>query len=186
MDFKSLVTIIIFFCSVHCTVAQQRQLVVLKNETVLARYQVGDVLYFARLGEKNIQMQKILDLNDTLIMMNLDSVAYYRIGKLDIRGRKSSTFGQRLGGYMIGAGLLLPIAELVNTGLVQKEGASIAPGIGLASGVLVAGGAALVFIKKPYFKPGRRNHIRIVDRKSHFFKGELPVKGYISPYIPRN
>lgn len=181
------IIILLLFFGALCAelVAQQRQFVILKNETVLARYQVGDVLHFFREGDKEVQVQKILDLNDTLIMMNLDSVAYYRITKLDIRGRKSSTFGQRLGATMLLAGLVLPAAELINTGLVQKEGASISQGVGIASGVLVATGAALVFIRKPYFKPGRKHRMFIVDKDSPFYYVKSFTTGYYSPYMPR-
>lgn len=182
---KSVILLLVFSAVSLCAAAQQRQLVILKNETVLARYQVGDVLHFFREGDEKVQVQKILDLNDTLIMMNLDSVAYYRITKLDIRGRKSSTFGQRLGATMMVAGLVLPAAELINTGLIQKQGASISSGVGITSGVLVGAGAALVFIKKPYFKPGRKHRMFIVDKRSPFYHVKSFTTGYSPPYMPR-
>lgn len=186
MDCKNVITSILFFAVVSSAAAQQRQLIVLKNETVLARYQVGDAIYFAREHDKEILIQRILDLNDTLIMMNVDSVAYYRIKKLDIRRKKGSTFGQRLGGYMMVAGVVLVAAELINTGLVQDQGASIDKGVGITSGLLIAGGAALVFIKNPYFKPGRKHRMIIVDKRSPFYKAKTPAAGFTSPYIPQN
>jgi hypothetical protein len=185
MDDKNVILILFFLLLGLCAHAQPRQIVVLKNENVLARYKVGDVISFAREGDKKILEQKILDLNDTLIMMNLDSVSYFRIKKLDIRGRKSSTLGQRLGAYMIGAGIILPVAELINTGIVQKQGASIDDGVAIASGVLLTGGAALVFIKKPYFKPGRKHRILIVKKGSTFYKDNSPART-VNPYLPRN
>lgn len=185
MDNKNIILFSFYFLFSLCAAAQQRQVVVLKNETVLARYKVGDVISFAREGDKKILQEKILDLNDTLVMMNLDSVSYFRIKRLDIRGRKSSTLGQRLGAYMIAAGILLPAAELVNTGIIQKQGASIDEGVAIASGVLLAGGSALVFIKKPYFKPGRKNRILIVKKGSPFYEGSAPVRS-VNPYLPKN
>ncbi len=185
MDNKNVILVLFFLLMFFCAHAQPRQVVVLKNETVLARYKVGDVISFAREGDRKILEEKILDLNDTLIMMNLDSVSYFRIKKLDIRGRKSSTFGQRLGAYMIAAGIILPIAELVNTGIIQKQGASVDEGVAIASGVLLVGGAALVLIKKPYFKPGRQNRILIVKKGSPFYKDTAP-SGPVNPYLPRN
>lgn len=185
MDCKNVIIFFVFsgLCS---SVIAQHQLIVLKNENVLARYQKGDIIHFAREQDKEILIQRILDMNDSLLMMNFDTVAYYRIKKLDIRGRKQSTFLQRLGGYMMVAGVILPIAELVNTGLVQDEGASISSGVAVASGVLVGGGAALFFIKKPYFKPGRKHHLMIVDKRSLFYKEKPVTEGYVSPYIPKN
>ncbi len=185
MDNKNVILVLFFLTINLCVSAQQRQLVVLKNETVLARYKIGDVISFAREGDRGTLEQKILDLNDTLIMMNLDSVSYFRIKKLNIRRRKSSTFGQRLGAYMMAAGILLPAAELINTGLVQKQGASIDDGVAISSGVLLGGGAALFFIRKPYFKPGRKNRILIVKKGSPFYEGNSPARP-VNPYLPRN
>lgn len=185
MDNKNVILVLFYFLFTLCVAAQQRQIVVLKNETVLARYKVGDVISFAREGDKKILQEKILDLNDTLIMMNLDSVSYFRIKKLDIRGRKSSTLGQRLGAYMMVAGIILPVAELVNTGIVQKQDASIDEGVAIASGVLLVGGAALVFIKKPYFRPGRKHRILIVEKGSVFYDDPAPARP-VNPYLPRN
>lgn len=188
MDFKN-VGFSIFLCSL-CGVAisQQRQLVVLKNEEVLARFQVGDVIHFARENDKEILVQRILDMNDTLLMMNFDSVAYYRIKKLDIRARKQTTLVQKLGYYMIAAGVVLPVIELLNTGVFQDEGqeAHVSPEVLVVSGVLVGTGAIMAFTKKSYFKPGRKNRLMIVDRRSPFYKSKPQAEGYISPLIPRN
>ncbi|MBL7832990.1 MAG: hypothetical protein JNK18_03510 [Cyclobacteriaceae bacterium] len=170
MDNKNVILILVLFVASLGASAQQRQVIVLKKERVLARYQVGDVLAFARTGEKNIQLQKILALNDTSIMMNLDTVAYYRISKLDIRGRRKSTFAERLGAYMMVAGVVLPLADLINTTAVQKEDASIDQGVGVTSVALFSGGALLFFSKSKYFKPGRTRRIMIVEKGSPFYK----------------
>lgn len=187
MDYKN---VILFFLALFCSGAaySQRQLIVLKHEEVLARYQKGDVIHFARATDKEIQIQRILDLNDTLLMMNFDSVAYYRIVKLDLRERKENTFAQKLGPYMMVAGAVLPLIELLNTGVFQDENreASVSPGVWVASGVLVGGGAMLAFIKKPYFKPGRKFRLMIVDERSPFYVEKPGSEGYVSPYIPKN
>lgn len=169
MDNKNVI-LLFFLLTCFCAHAQQRQVVILKNERVLARYQVGDVLPFAREQDKTIQLQKILALNDTLIMMNLDSVTYYQIKKLDIRGRRDRTFAEKLGAYMMLAGVVLPAADLLNTTVIRKQDASIDKGVAVTAGALFAGGALLFFIKKPYFKPGRKNRILIVDQDSPFYK----------------
>lgn len=170
MDNKNVTLILLLLTISVCATAQQRQVVVLKKERVLARYQVGDVLAFARAGEKKVQLQKILALNDTLIMMNLDSVPYYRISKLDIRARRSSLFSERLGAYMMLAGVVLPLADLVNTTAVQNEDASIDHGVAVTSVVLFSGGALLYFAKSKYFKPHRQKRILIVEKGSPFYK----------------
>ena len=178
---KNVIPVLFFLIVSFCAGAQQRQVVVLKKERVLVRYQVGDAIAFARASDKKIQIQKILDLNDTLIMMNLDSVAYYRIQKLDIRGRRAGTFAEKLGVHMMLAGAVLPLIDLANTTLVQKNDASVDKGVALAGGVLVAGGAMLYFIKKPYFKPGRKHRILIVEKGSPFYHTKLVVQPFLYP-----
>lgn len=187
MDCKNVI-LLVLFCAVYNVAISQRQLIVLKNEEVLARYQVGDVIHFAREQDKEILVQRILDMNDTLLMMNFDSVAYFRIKKLDIRHRKANTYAQKFGRYMIIAGVMLPLIELLNTGVFQDEDqeASISPGVAIASGVLIGGGAIMAFTKKPYFKPGRKHRLMIVDNRSPFYKGKPVNDGYVSPLIPRN
>ena len=179
-------TLFLFCCICANSYAQERQLIVLDNEDVLARYQKGDVIHFKRAGDKEVQIQRILDMNDTLLMMNLDSVPYYRIVKLDIRTRKSATFAQKLGRYMIAAGVLLPVIELLNTGVFQDTNRDphVSEEVLIASGVLVGVGAVLAFTQKTYFKPGRRNHLLIVDKRSPFYKAKPLADGYVSPYIP--
>ncbi len=178
--------LITLYCILSSTAVGQRQLIVLKNEEVLARYQKGDVIHFARAQDKEILVQRILDLNDTLLMMNFDSVVYYRIKKLDIRGRKQTSYAQKLGGMMIFAGIVLPLAELLNTGVVQNDEPSVSSGVWAASATLLAAGSALVFIKKPYFKPGRKYRLMIVDNRSPFYKAKPTAEGFVSPYIPKN
>lgn len=186
MDGKNVILLILFSIGLNAVVAQQRQLIILKNEEVLARYQKGDAIHFARAQDKEIQIQRILDLNDTLLMMNLDSVAYYRIVKLDLRERKQTTYAQKLGAIMMVAGVVLPLAELFNTGVIQEgEEASVSSGVWAVSAGLIGGGAALFFIKKPYFKPGRKFKMIIVDDRSPFYKKKPVTEGYVSPYIPR-
>jgi hypothetical protein len=171
-DVKSILLIVFLVSGFVVDGAAQRQFIVLKNEEVLARYQKGDIIKFMRAQDKEMQVQRILDLNDTLLMMNFDSVAYYRIQKLDIRDRKSSSFGHRLGRYMIMAGVLLPVIELLNTGVFQDTDreATVSSEVLIVSGVLVGTGAVLAFVNKPYFKPGRKHHMFIINEQSPFYK----------------
>lgn len=186
MDCKNVILSLILIICCHAADGQ-RQLIVLKKEEVLARYQEGDVIHFARAQDKQIQVQRILDLNDTLLMMNLDSVAYFRIMKLDVRGKKRHTYLQKLGYYMIAGGVLLPAIELLNTGVFQDHNrdASVSSGVWITSGVLVGGGSAFAFIKKPYLRPGRKYRLMIIKKGSPFYKEKPAAEGYISPYIPR-
>lgn len=54
MDNKNVILILFLLVFGGSVFAQQRQVVILKKERVLARYQVGDVLAFAWKGDKKI------------------------------------------------------------------------------------------------------------------------------------
>jgi hypothetical protein len=185
MDCKNVISllILIFFCG---EAIGQRQLIVLKDEQVLARYQKGDILKFARPQDKEILVQRILDLNDTLVMMNFDSVTYYRIDRLDIKGKQRNKFPVRMGYTLLLAGSLLPLIDVFNETVIQDESASLNKSILFTSGVMIGTGAALILIKKPYFKPGRRNRLMIIDQRSPFYKEKPVDEGYLSPLIPKN
>jgi hypothetical protein len=170
MDSKNVIITFILVALCATGLAQQRQLIALKDEDVLARYQKGDIIKFMRAHDKELQIQRILDLNDTLIMMNFDSVNYYQIEKLDIKAKQGSKFSERIGSSLIIAGLVLPLADLFNTTVIQDQEASVSEGVWITSAAMVGTGAALVFIKKPYFKPGRHYHLIIVDERSPFYK----------------
>ena len=185
MDGKNVIVLLLLCLISQTAIGQSRQLIVLKNEQILARYQAGDIIYFAGANHKEIQVQRILDFNDTLIMMSEDSIVYYKIKKLDLRERKKTTFLQKLGATMMLAGVVLPAAEIVNTGLVQKDDVSISRGVTTTSFTLLAVGSAFSFIKKPYFKPGRKYRLLIVDKRSPFYKQKPVPEGYESPYLPK-
>lgn len=171
MDYKNV--ILVLFVLLGTSSIAQRQLIVLKKEEVLARYQKGDIIKFMREQDRELQIQRILDLNDTLLMMNFDTVAYYRIKKLDIKSSHGSKFSTRLGINLMAAGILLPLADLFNTSVIQNDDPSVSEGVWITSAALIGSGAALTFIKKPYFKPGRKFHLMIVDERSPFYRTRL-------------
>ena len=86
---------------------------------------------------------------------------------------------------MVLASVEFPIIEVINTGIVQDDDVSVSKGVAVSSVSLLAVGAALILIKKPYFKPGRKYRLLIVDKRSPFYKAKPKAEGYISPYIPR-
>jgi hypothetical protein len=171
---------------ISSVVVAQQQFVILKNQTVIARYQRGDIIRFARAKDKEIVVQRILDLNDSLLMMNEDTVAYYRIQKLDIEGKQQNRLLKGLGFGLLAAGVLLPGIDYFNSTVVQDNSKSVSDGLLITSGALIGTGAALMLIKKKYFKPGRRNRMMMIDRRSPFYREKSFSEGFESPYIPKN
>jgi hypothetical protein len=174
---------LLFFSSV---VIAQRQFIILKDQTVIARFQKGDIIHFARAKDKEILVQRILDLNDTLLMMNQDTIAYYRIQRMDIEGRQQNKFLKGLGLGLLAAGILLPGIDYFNSSVIQDQDRSVNNGVVVTSGVMVGTGVALLLIKKQYFKPGRRNRMMIIDKRSPFYREKSFKENFESPFIPKN
>jgi hypothetical protein len=171
---------------VSSVVIAQRQFIILKDQTVIARYQKGDVIRFARSTDKGILVQRILDLNDSVLMMNQDTLAYYRIQKMDIDGRHQNRFLKGLGFGLLAAGILLPGIDYFNSTVVQDQSKSVNDGLLITSAGLIGTGAALMLIKKKYFKPGRRNRMMIIDKRSPFYREKSFNESFESPFIPKN
>jgi hypothetical protein len=167
-------------------VIAQQQFIILKDQTVIARFQKGDVIHFARATDKEILVQRILDLNDTLLMMNQDTVPYYRIQKMDIQNRHQNQFLKVLGFGLLAAGILLPGIDYFNASVIQDQDRSVSNGVMVTSSLMVGTGAVLLLIKKKYFKPGRRNRMMIIDKRSPFYRERSFNEGFESPYIPKN
>jgi hypothetical protein len=90
-----------------------------------------------------------------------------------------------MGGTLILAGALLPLMDVFNSTVIQDDKASLSKGIIITSGALLGTGAALLLIKKPYFKPGRRNRLMIIDNRSPFYKEKLQPVNTESFYVPK-
>lgn len=157
-----------------CLVADaQKQVVVMKKDRVIQRYNQGDFIRYSTGKPKNFKYDQIVELTDTTIITRNDTIPYYKVKLIDTQGELQSGITLRKIGYFsIVAGVILPLADLINVELVQdhESSYSLDRGVGITSAALITTGAALLLIKKPYLKLQFKNRLMIVRHDSPLYK----------------
>lgn len=161
----------------------QNQLVVMRGERVLFRFREGDMLK-VKTADGVIRRSFIAEVNDTSVITGRDTMLIQNIRKVYA---SRTSFINVVGGAMIAGGTLYFLIDQFNTSVVHGEDIDIDPSVAKASATLVTTGAVLFFVRKRSHALHGRVKLRSVDSKSIFFEHDYrPVKGYVSPYIPRN
>jgi hypothetical protein len=169
---KAILFISALLLSTLC-VAQQ-QVVVTRRQHVVKRFETGDLIRYS-MGKRNqFRHERIVELTDTTIITNNDTLLYYQIMLVDLEETSKITL-REIGFNMMAAGLLLPLADMINVGVIQDEKYEFNRGIGLSAATLFTAGALMYILDKPYLKLGYRNKLKIVDRDSPLFFRSKPV-----------
>lgn len=170
--------LVLFFALLIGMIAHaQQQVVVMKKDRVIHRYNVGDFLRYSTGKKKDFRRDQIVELTDTTIITRNDTIPYYKIRLIDMHQEAQSGVTLRqIGYYSIAAGVLLPLADLINVGLVQDKSYSFDRGVGITSGALIATGAVLLLISKPYMKVQFNKRVMIVGYDSPLYKSPLPLR----------
>jgi hypothetical protein len=169
---KKLLMLLVALCG--CLVSDaQKQVVIMKKDRVIQRYNPGDFIRYSTGKPKNFKYDQIVELTDTTIITRNDTIPYYKVKLIDTQGELQSGITLRKIGYFsIAAGIILPLADLINVELVQDQPSSYSldRGVGITSSTLIATGAALLLIKKPYLKLQFKNRLMIVRHDSPLYK----------------
>lgn len=144
----------------------QKQLIFLKGERVVARYQVGD--YFkCKLKNGTYSEGRIIELREFSIITTTDSIGFMQMEKVRLKHRPGrATSG--LGGFMLVGGPLYFLIDQFNVLFVDGHNGVDAQ-VAKVSLTMAAIGAALVFIKPNYYKVWKFK-VRTIDYTSPFYK----------------
>jgi hypothetical protein len=150
----------------------QYQLIVMKKANVIKRFNTGDMIRYSLSTPKHFKYERIIELTQTEIITSWDTVPYYKVRLVDIEGNgePSGVTLQKIGVYCVAAGVLLPIADLINVAIVQDDKYEIDSGVAITSASLVVFGVALMIIDKPYVKLQMSKRMMIVDWDSPLYK----------------
>jgi hypothetical protein len=162
----------------------QKQVVVMKKDRVIQRYNPGDFIRYSTGKPKNFKYDQIVELTDTTIITRNDTIPYYKVKLIDTQGELQSGITLRKIGYFsIADGVILPLADLINVELVQNQESSYSldRGVGITSATLITTGAALLLITRPYMKLQFKNRLKIVRHDSPLYKAiTLPPPNAVS------
>lgn len=144
----------------------QKQLILLKGETVVARYTEGE--YFrCKLKNKERKEGKLIDLTNTQIITSNDTLLMASVESIKLRKRKiNPTRG--FGGLLLVGGLgYLFIGNLNALVLNNQTGADSQDQV--VPLAISAMGASMLFLHKPY-KKVKRHSLRAIDYTSRFYE----------------
>jgi hypothetical protein len=151
------------------SVQAQKQLVLVKRESVVVRFEEGEYLR-CKLKNKQKREGKILELTDTHIITSNDTLAITSIESLNVKGKRKVDVTRGIGGLLFIGGLGYFAIDQINRLIVDgaddfdEKGAVISLSI-------AATGAAILFIKRPY-KKVYGHTLKTIDYTSRFY--ELP------------
>jgi hypothetical protein len=173
------------FCLLSLKSFSQNQLLVIKNDQVMVRYQKGDDFVYKRKSLKAPIHSFIIDINDSTIITNRDTLATHQIERIYFR---KGNFLNVVGGFLVTGGALIFLIDQVNVLFVQGDNASIDENVASISLVSIGLGLPMMLARKNSHRVGFKKRLRIIDRNSPFYYSEsrFQPKGYISPHIPRN
>lgn len=157
----------IFFLFAYADVPAQTQLILLKRETVIARWEEGDLLqYKLKSGEKGLG--RIRQLHEFfLVTASLDTIYYHRIAKFRVHQRIDVTRG--LGGALFMGGILYFLIDQFNTSFIVFGGGQFSRRVITSSLSMVALGTSMVFLK-PRYQKTRGRSMRVIDSSSLFYR----------------
>jgi hypothetical protein len=159
----------------------QKQLIVLKGESVKLRLYPGDEISFKLKGSKRIWRTYINNLSDTSVVTHSDTIPFYKIERMYFT---RPMFINRLGGVLVFGGAALFIIDQVNVVLVDGNDPSLDSWISTVTITSVAAGLPMLLIKKKSQKMNYKYRLMTVKKGSPFYQPD--PRGFQSPFILEN
>ena len=148
----------------------QKQLVLLKREKVLLRVNYGDDFNYRLKGSKIVMPSYINNLYDTAVLAHENVIPFHKIDRIYF---EHSSFGNRLGTFLVIGGVGYFLIDQFNEVIVHGEEPSIDENVATTSAILVGAGLPLMLIKKKSQRLGGKYRLLTVDEGSPFYVPEL-------------
>jgi len=164
---KIISPVVVFFLVVQAiTCLGQKQLVLLKGETVMLRLRAGDDFVFRLKGSKDKRVSYVNNLLPGAVVTHRDTVPFDKIERIYFR---KSRFYNRLGGALVVFGVGLFLIDQINTTLIQGEDASLDQGVTTFCMSAVGVGLPMMLIKKKSQRITYKYRLLTVDKNSVFY-----------------
>jgi len=146
----------------------QKQLILLKRGTVIARFTEGETMKVVLKNKKIIEGVAIR-FNDFSINTFNDTIPFESIEKINVKGRRNASTLNKVGTVLMIAGVGYFAIDQINTWFFVEGQSGIDENVAITSVSLVATGAALQFIRSPYQKV-RGLSVRTIDSSSRYYR----------------
>lgn len=145
----------------------QKQLVVLKGESVLLRLFPGDEIIFRLEGSRLVRTSYINNLSDTALVAHRDTIPFHAIDRLYFHQRRFyNTIGSAL--VIFGTGLFL--IDQINVVLVNGQSPNLDNRVTVLSLGSLAAGLPLMLLKKKSQRIRHPVRLRTVEKGSVFYR----------------
>jgi hypothetical protein len=145
----------------------QKQLVLVKRESVVVRFTEGEYLR-CKLKNKQKKEGKILELTDTQVITSNDTLALTSIESLNVKRKRKVDVTRGIGGLLFIGGLGYFTIDQINR-LVVKGAEDFDEKGAIISLSVAATGAAILFIKRPY-KKVYGHTLKTIDYTSRLYR----------------
>lgn len=159
----------------------QKQLIILKKNRVVARYNPGDDLVFKTTDSRHVRKSYVNNLADTAVVTARDTVPFYSFDRVYFN---QHSFARTLGTTLIIAGAGYFFIDQLNNVVVKGNEFRSEPSINRFAIITVGVGVPLVLLQKKSQRMGYHYRMLTVDPDSPLYY-RRQVRGYVSPYIPR-
>ena len=141
--------VVLFLTIVTSFTAVAQQFLVLEKMGTKKRYEyyAGQQITFKTADEDYFTRLGIRGFSDSLLLLSDRSLPFSAITSIDIKNHKDRTFISRLGPYLMVAGSLLILFDVVNQTAIQGGSYQGSTGIYVSSGALIGVGAAMTFVR---------------------------------------
>lgn len=126
-------------------------------------YYPGDELTFKTANEDYFTRAVIAGLGDSVVIFQDRIVPIKTITAVDISDYGRKSFARYAGPYLMAAGVILITFDIINQTAVQGGSYEPSTGLYVTSGILVATGAILTFVKKDKKKLDKWWRLRYVN-----------------------
>ena len=158
--------LITLLVSVACIAQAQKQLVLLKREKVIMRFNPGDQFVISLKGEKQKLDSYINNLYDTAALVHRTVIPLHKIDRIYF---SQSGLVNLIGKFLVVAGVGYFVIDQFNVMVVNGDEPTLNDNVTTASVAMVAAGLPMMLIKKKSQKIGGKFRLMTVTRGSPFY-----------------
>lgn len=156
----------------------QKQLVLLKNQTVRLRLHPGDEIVFRLKGSKRVRKSYVNNLYDTAVVAHEDVIPFHKIERLYF---KHSNFRNTLGTLFVIGGAGFFLIDQFNATVVEGDEPNLDDNVTKTSLGLLAVGLPMMLIHKNSQRIGGKYRLLVVEKGSPFYAPPItPMEGVFS------
>jgi hypothetical protein len=164
-DIKKFVLLTLLVCAT-CTLQAQKQLVLLKREKVIMRFNPGDAIVISLKGKKQRIDSYINNLFDTAVALHNTVVPLHKIDRVYF---SHTGLVNLIGKFLVVAGVAYFVIDQFNVIVVNGDEPSLNEDVTAASVAMVAVGLPMMLIKKKSQKLTGKYRLITVSEGSPFY-----------------